>query len=515
MNTEKKLQVVLEMRPAFDGYAGIPQETRLLFRGLCMTAALDVEGLLQTSHRFIAAGTKNWPGLGEGTAEASRLHRFSRVIISIETKPSGKPLDEAMRYLKKLRVAYALALSAILFPNSRKIKLSRFESRYFEDFVWRTLFEKALPASDFALVTAKNHRICSVPWNVLQTAGLNSLKFVAEPAYPVLDTEGVDIFIAQTPYPARIGKKTALVVRYHDAVPVFLPHTVAHKSRHEATHYYALLNNVKSGAYFACVSDATRQDLLRLFPEVDDHAITIHKMVSPHFYDEDSSAERVPQIVRSRLNLSASSAHPAFNSLKEQESFYKRHLGTPPLNYLLVVSTIEPRKNHSRLIAAWEIIRSETDHDIKLVVVGNLGWEFEPVMQEMRTWIDQGEIFVLSNVPANDLRVLYRHAAATVCPSLAEGFGFSGIESMRSGGMVIASDIPVHREIYADGAGYFDAYSTASLVNAIRSLLYDQNASQLQQKIRTNGKKVCERYLPENILPKWIEFLRGVNPQCG
>jgi len=86
---------------------------------------------------------------------------------------------------------------------------------------------------------------------------------------------------------------------------------------------------------------------------------------------------------------------------------------------------------------------------------------------------------------------------------------------MRSGGMVIASDIPVHREIYADAAEYFDAYSTASLVNAIRSLLYDQNASQLQQKMRVNGKKVCERYLPENILPKWIEFLRGVKPQCG
>ena len=167
------------------------------------------------------------------------------------------------------------------------------------------------------------------------------------------------------------------------------------------------------------------------------------------------------------------------------------------------------------MIAAWEIIRSETDHGIKLVVVGSLGWEFEPVMQEMRTWMDQGEIFVLSNVPANDLRALYRHAAATVCPSLAEGFGFSGIESMRSGGMVIASDIPVHREIYADAAENFDAYSTAGLVNAIRSLLYDENAPQLQQKMRTNGKMVCERYLPENFLPKWIDFLRGVKHQYG
>ncbi|MDO8262476.1 MAG: glycosyltransferase family 1 protein [Gallionella sp.] len=511
MNSKKKLQILLEMRPAFDGYAGIPQETRLLFRGLCMTDLVEVEGLLQTSHRFLAAGTKIRLKPETECVEASRLHRYSRVIISIETKPSTKPLDEVMRYLKKQRIAIALTLSALLLPNSRKIKTSRFESRYFEDFIWRTLFAKTLPAADFAIVTARNHRVCSVPWNTLQTAGLNSLKFVAKPVYPVLDTQGFDIFIAQTPYPARVDKKTALVVRYHDAVPVFMPHAVAHKSRHEATHYYALMSNVQSGAYFACVSETTRQDLLRLFPEVQNRAITIHNMVSHHFYDEDSSAVHALQIIRSRLNLLTPEAHPAFNSIEEQEGFYKNHLGLPSLNYLLIVSTIEPRKNHSRLIAAWELIRAEINPAMKLVIVGNLGWDFEHIMQEMRTWIDQGELFVLSNVHAADLRVLYRHAAATVCPSLAEGFDYSGVESMRSGGNVIASDIPVHREIYADAAEYFDPYCTVSLADTVKKVLFDQNASQVQEKLRVNGKKVSARYLPENILPQWEKFLQQVN----
>jgi len=63
-------------------------------------------------------------------------------------------------------------------------------------------------------------------------------------------------------------------------------------------------------------------------------------------------------------------------------------------------------------------------------------------------------VFLLNNVPADDLRVLYRHAAATVCPSLAEGFDFSGVEAMRCGGVVLASDIPVHREVYQDAAHY-------------------------------------------------------------
>ena len=499
------------MRPALDGYAGIPQETRLLFRGVCMTDFVDVEGLLQTSHNFLASGTANKPMLGAEPDEQSRLHRYSRVIISTEAKPSAKRFGMVMRYLKKLRVALALTLSALLMPDSRKISTSWFESRYFEDFVWRTLFAKTLHATDFASVTARNYRICSVPWNVLQMAGLYSLKFAAKPVYPSLDTSGVDIFIAQTPYPARIDKTTALVVRYHDAVPVFMPHTVANKSRHEATHYYALLSNVQSGAYFACLSEVTRQDLLRLFPEVKERAVTINCMVSHHFFVEDSSAAHAHQIIRSRLNLLTPKAHPAFNNIEEQESFYRIHLEMPSVKYLLIVSTIEPRKNHTCLIEAWETIRAEIDHGIKLVVVGSLGWDIEHIMQKMRTWIDQGELFILSNVNAADLRVLYRHAAATVCPSFAEGFDFSGVESMRSGGVVIASDIPVHREIYSDAAEYFDPYCTASLVGAIKEVLYGQNASQIQERLRVNGNAVSACYLPENVLPQWEKFLQHVS----
>ena len=117
---------------------------------------------------------------------------------------------------------------------------------------------------------------------------------------------------------------------------------------------------------------------------------------------------------------------------------------------------------------------------------------------------------MLSGVPAPDLRVLYRHATATVCPSLGEGFDYSGIESMASGGVTIASDIPVHREVYEDAAEYFDPYATMSLVNALKKVLYEQDAPQVQEFMRQRGEVVSSRYLPENILPQWESFLRNV-----
>ncbi|MDI1307901.1 MAG: glycosyltransferase family 1 protein [Methylotenera sp.] len=508
--SEKKIKVLLEMRPALEGFAGIPQEVRLLFRGLRKIDTVDVEGMIQTSHRVLARGTKDRGFFWKEMSQTRKLNRYSRVIISLAEKPYRNILDEVLDFIEK-RFSSSKLLMSTLF-NTGKVKLTRFESDSFEDFTWRTLFAKTLPASDFDLVAKANHRICSTPWNTMHMVGLNSLNLFETPSYPRLDTQGFDVFIGQTPYPGRTDPNTVFVVRYHDAIPVFMPHTISDKSLHQATHFYALMSNVKSGAYFACVSEATRQDLIRLFPEAADRAVTIHNMVSHHYFKEISPFERVPGIIRSRLYEGDPSKGidllPKFFSLKEKENFYKRSLGDKYFKYLLIVSTIEPRKNHTRLLAAWEVIKADVDPDIKLVVVGTLGWEHSSITKAFESWIDRGELFMLNAVPAPDLRVLYRHAAVTVCPSLGEGFDFSGVESMASGGITIASDIQVHREVYEDAAEYFDPYATMSLVKALKKVLYEPDAAQVQEEMRQRGEEVASRYLPEKILPQWEAFLK-------
>jgi len=511
--TNKKIKVLLEMRPALEGFAGIPQEVRLLFRGLCKIESVDVEGMLQTSNRRLARGTQEKGFFWKRASPARRYGRYSNVIISMMEKPYRNILEVILDWLQKRSESLALQIS--LITNIGKIKLSRFESRSFEDFTWRTLFAKTLPASDFSLVAPANHRICSVPWNTMHTVGLGTLNWRTTPKYPRLDTRGFDIFIGQTPYPARISKSTAMVIRYHDALPVFMPHTIPFKSLHQATHFYALMSNVRLGAWFACVSEASRQDLLRLFPEAAERSVTIHNMVSHHYFLENSPFDRVPGIIRSRLyapfedETKAYGLVPKFLTLREQENFYKRLYGKQ-FKYLLVVSTIEPRKNHARLLAAWEVIKAEIDPDLKLVIVGTLGWDYTQIIKGFKVWIDRGELFMLNAVPAPDLRVLYRHAAATVCPSLGEGFDFSGVEAMRCGGIVVASDIPVHREVYEDAAEYFDPYSTISAVKALKKVLYEPDSPQVQKRLRRRGEEVSSRYLPEKILPQWETFLSKI-----
>ena len=494
------------MRPALDGFAGIPQETRLLFRNLCVLDEIQVIGLLQTSLHFLDSGINDKTEY----TNSKRLNYHSRVLASLKNKPSYQPLwQQAINTLKRTLVTYRLALFNFLFSDSHQVKIFLFNTRYFERNIWQALFSKTLPITDFNLVTSQCYRVCSTPRNILQRVGLSFFKWRFSTAYPILDTQDVDVFITQTPYPARVHASTTLVVRYHDALPILMPHMFK-SAKHQLAHFYNLTCNVQSGAYFVCVSETTRQDLLQLFPEVSERSVTIHNTVSHHFYEEDSCADRVAHIVRFRINQQSSETHPQFNNVNEKNSFYKKHLADYPLNYLLMVSTIEPRKNHCRLIAAWEIIHTQTDPSLKVIVVGNLGWDTEPMMNAMRVLIDQGAVFLLNNVPADELRVLYRHAKATICPSLAEGFDFSGIEAMCSGGIVIASDIPVHKEIYADAAEYFCPDSTTSLVNALKRVLYDASAIKKQITLREQGKEVSRHYLPNTILPKWMKFLKNI-----
>jgi glycosyltransferase involved in cell wall biosynthesis len=395
------------------------------------------------------------------------------------------------------------------------VRLTVFRPTHFEDFVWRSLFAKTLHPSDFPLVTSAEMKICSVPWNSMHMVGLATRRLLGRPRYPFLGTKGIDIFISQNPYPARLHRNTVLVVRYHDAVPVLMPHVIPERSYHQATHFNSLSSNVRSGAYFACVSEATRRDLLKIYPEVGDRAVAIHNMISPDYFEEQCTPQRIPEIIRSRLyaldsDPKSRNLAPSFVNLSEQEAFYKEALSTKAFSYLLIVSTIEPRKNHLRLIAAWEALRAQNDPHLKLVVVGSLGWDYDDIVRSFRAWIDRGELFVLSKIPAADLRALYRLAAATVCPSLGEGFDFSGVESMRSGGIVVASDIAVHREIYDGAADYFDPYSTTSLVEALTRTLYVADAETNQARLRTLGQEVASRYEPEQILPQWDRFLARV-----
>jgi len=118
-------------------------------------------------------------------------------------------------------------------------------------------------------------------------------------------------------------------------------------------------------------------------------------------------------------------------------------------NYFVILGTIEPRKNHALLLQLWRgLIEKLGDRAPKLVVIGRRGWKCEPVADLLdRCPALRGHVLEKPRCSDSELSTWLRHAAALLFPSFTEGFGIPLVEALGLGVPVIASDLPVFREI--------------------------------------------------------------------
>jgi glycosyltransferase involved in cell wall biosynthesis len=116
--------------------------------------------------------------------------------------------------------------------------------------------------------------------------------------------------------------------------------------------------------------------------------------------------------------------------------------------FILVVCTIESRKNHQVLLSALRLAISRDEEFPQLVFIGSPGWGTETLMREIHTderLIDR--IVLKSGISDNELRWLYEKCTGVAYPSIVEGFGLPVFESAVFKKPIVTSDIPVFDEI--------------------------------------------------------------------
>jgi len=112
--------------------------------------------------------------------------------------------------------------------------------------------------------------------------------------------------------------------------------------------------------------------------------------------------------------------------------------------FVLMVGTVEPRKNHRLALAAWRIARRHLPWTTRLVIAGRHGWLSEDVEREIAGETGSGGVIRLEEVSDDALDSLYAACRATVHPSLAEGLGLPARESVARGiPTLISSAIPL------------------------------------------------------------------------
>jgi len=137
---------------------------------------------------------------------------------------------------------------------------------------------------------------------------------------------------------------------------------------------------------------------------------------------------------------------------------------------VLMVGTIEPRKNHALVLDAFERLWQEGS-SLPLVVIGRRGWLCEQTLKRFGRLHKQGRPVVhVADATDDDLKHAYRHARCLIFPSVAEGFGLPIVEALAQGLPAIASDIPVHREVGGNLATYIPLGDPDHLASLLRSI---------------------------------------------
>jgi alpha-1,3-rhamnosyl/mannosyltransferase len=136
-------------------------------------------------------------------------------------------------------------------------------------------------------------------------------------------------------------------------------------------------------------------------------------------------------------------------SALECAAVLQRH-GLAYRKYLLVVGTLEPRKNLLAVLDAYAGLAPALRERYPLVVAGMRGWNTDQFAPRLRSLVQSDAVRRLGFVDETELPAIYSGASAFLYPSLYEGFGLPVVEAMASGVPVIVSDCSSLPEVVGD-----------------------------------------------------------------
>ncbi len=237
--------------------------------------------------------------------------------------------------------------------------------------------------------------------------------------------------------PFFLPKSIARITVIHDISPVLLP--AYHNGLSVWIHRLLLPYIVSSADFLICNSAFTKKS-------VSEHYNYAPSRILIHYPDQNKVA----------VKGIASTSFPK---------------GKSP--YILSVGTIEPRKNYSTLLRAFNDI-SDQYPNWRLKIVGEWGWKFKALMKEWSRLKHKNRIEFLGYVKRSDLEQLYRGASLFAYTSTFEGFGMPIMEAFQYAIPTVLANNSSLIEVGGKAALFYETFDVKDLVRKLTLLIENQ-----------------------------------------
>lgn len=289
--------------------------------------------------------------------------------------------------------------------------------------------------------------------------------------FDTLLTMGLDWDLCFTSDLIRIKKKKGISIIgcCYDIIPVLYPHyCVGDVSKFFGEYFLDLASLVD---HILCISKSSERDLVSFLVSSG-----MSTLPSTSVFELGDSI-----VSNSSIHATASDFSPASLGINGE--------------FILLVSTIERRKNHQTAYLAYRKVIAEglvpREQLPILVFVGMKGWGTSDLLNDISLDpIVKGKILIFDHLSDQELAMLYKNCLFTLYPSFYEGWGLPVAESLCYGKPVICSHSSSLPEVGGDLAIYTDPYSATDYATKIAHLCNNRS------EIDVISHDILSRYKP-------------------
>ena len=251
----------------------------------------------------------------------------------------------------------------------------------------------------------------------------------------------VDVVVEPAHFgPFNLPKRMKRVTVIHDLTPILFPHL--HRFHSQLLQRIFLKGILRRAKLIISNSKNTARDIESYDPTLKNRIISIYLGRDEHI------------------------------TYCEQDDYLKRMFKEKP--YFLFAGTIEPRKNLTALLKAYELYRDQSNDAPLLVIAGRQGWKNRVFFKALRKHPFRQDIILTGYLPRHLMAALYSHAIALLLPSLYEGFGLPVVEAMSCGTPCLLSETSSLPEVGGKAALYFNPEDPASIAKSMIKINTDE-----------------------------------------